>query len=96
VSSSTTSQSQQQPQPQPPRTLRNKRSSILFNKRRSGFFHVNEDGMLDVVAEDPSLEQHQAKRVKDKDIPELPEIQALQGEHSHEIGWDDGMFKKSE
>jgi hypothetical protein len=68
----------------------------LFNKRRSGFFHVNEDGMLDVVAEDPSLEQHQAKRVKDKDIPELPEIQALQGEHSHEIGWDDGMFKKSE
>jgi hypothetical protein len=52
--------------------------------------------MLDVVAEDPNSETHQAKRVKDKDVPELPEIPALKGEHSHEIGWDEGMFRKSD
>jgi hypothetical protein len=114
VSSSTTSQSQshhqqqpspqqsqqqQQPtQPQPPRSLRNKRSSTWFGQRRSGFFHVNEDGMLDVVAEDPGTEGggHSTKRVKDKDAPELPEITALEGERSHEIGWDEGMFRKGD
>jgi hypothetical protein len=86
------SQSQSQP-----RSLRNKRSSTWFGGRRSGFANAHDDGgMLDAVAEDPaagSENPRESKRVKDKDVPELPAIPALGGEHSHEIGWDEQMFK---
>lgn len=78
----------------PSATLRKKRSSNWF-KRKSGFFTMNEDGVLDVVSEDDGGSG--AKRFKDSShrLPMLPEISTLGGGELNEgsLGWDERAFR---
>ncbi|KAK4495967.1 hypothetical protein PRZ48_013235 [Zasmidium cellare] len=78
----------------PNATLRKKRSSNWF-KRKSGFFTMNEDGVLDVVSEDDG--RSGAKRFKESSqrLPMLPEISTLGGGDLNEgsLGWDERAFR---
>lgn len=82
-------------QPQSPQTLRNKRSSTWFGKRRSGFFHADEDGRLAMVSEDPSQEGQDGKRKEDPNLPRLPEVSTLRGGELNDggLGWNEDIFK---
>ncbi|KAF2165666.1 hypothetical protein M409DRAFT_23956 [Zasmidium cellare ATCC 36951] len=79
----------------PSATLRKKRSSNWF-KRKSGFFTMNEDGVLDVVSEDDGGRSG-AKRFKESShrLPMLPEISTLGGGELNEgsLGWDERAFR---
>jgi hypothetical protein len=79
----------------PTTSLRKKRSSNWFNKRKSTLFGAQEDtqadGTLDVLSEDGP--EH--KKFKDNQLLVLPEIGSLSGGRldGGNLGWDDKLFR---
>lgn len=79
-----------------PRTLRTKRSSSSWFRRKSGFLQAD-DGNLEATDEDSRPETRENKRYKPSTpLPMLPEISTLGGgdlEHGS-LGWDEQLFKR--